>query len=387
MTVAGRTFCTRCGTSVGSGAFFCPRCGTSIPVVTDEAAATVATPASGPPAGQRIGQLDALRRATLGEYDVLGELGHGGMATVYLAHDLALDRSVAIKVLAPALLAMGEGMVERFKREARTAAALSHPHIIPIYAVKESDEVLYFVMKYVQGRPLDAVIRDVGPLPIPMVQAIVAQVGDALGYAHRHGVIHRDVKSANIMLDEEGWAVVTDFGIAKVLQAEGLTMTGVTVGTPTYMSPEQIGTHEVTGASDQYSLGVVAYEMLTGKLPFHGESIMSVMYAHFNDPARPVTELRPDCPPNLAAAVMRMLEKDPLRRWPSMDDLVAVCGRPSLRQDDPVRSEMVTLARAGAGARVLAQIKTPTSPIALARSQTHPSAAAAPRARLGPWLL
>src|SRR3989454_870873 len=219
-----------------------------------------------------------------------------------------------------------------------------------------------------------------------MVQAIVAQVGDALGYAHRHGVIHRDVKSANIMLDEEGWAVVTDFGIAKVLQAEGLTMTGVTVGTPTYMSPEQIGTHEVTGASDQYSLGVVAYEMLTGKLPFHGESIMSVMYAHFNEPARPVTELRPDCPPNLAAAVMRMLEKDPARRWPSMDDLVAVCGRPSLRQDDPIRSEMVTLARAGAGARVLAQIKTPTSPIALARSQPHAAAAAVPRARRGPRL-
>src|SRR3989442_1676577 len=241
-------------------------------------------------------------------------------------------------------------------------------------------------MKYVQGRPLDSVIRDVGPLPIPMVQAIVAQVGDALGYAHRHGVIHRDVKSANIMLDEEGWAVVTDFGIAKVLQAEGLTMTGVTVGTPTYMSPEQIGTHEVTGASDQYSLGVVAYEMLTGKLPFHGESIMSVMYAHFNEPARPVTELRPDCPPNLAAAVMRMLEKDAARRWPSMDDVVAVCGRPSLRQDDPIRSEMVTLARAGAGARVLAQIKTPTSPIALARSQPHAAAAAVPRARRGPRL-
>src|SRR5438874_199284 len=375
MTVAGRTFCTRCGTSVGSGAFFCPRCGTSIPVVTDEAAATVATPASGPPAGQRIGQLDALRRATLGEYDVLGELGHGGMATVYLAHDLALDRSVAIKVLAPALLAMGEGMVERFKREARTAAALSHPHIIPIYAVKESQDVLYFVMKYVRGRALDAVIRDVGPLPLPMVQAILAQVSDALGYAHRHGVIHRDVKSANIMLDEDGWAVVTDFGIAKVVQAEGLTLTGVTVGTPTYMSPEQCDMREVTGASDQYSLGVVAYEMLTGQLPFKGDSTMSVMYAHFNQPPRPVTELRPDCPPNLGAGVMRMLEKEPSRRWPSMDDVVAVCGRPSLRHDDPVRREMITLAKAGASAHLMAQLNTPTSPIVLSRVHSRRTAA------------
>src|SRR6059058_1014767 len=366
MSVPGGS-CPQCGATIGPGVLFCPRCGTGIPAA--EGARTTVAAQSGEP--RQVGhnaQLDSLRQAALGEYEVLAELGHGGMATVYLGHDLALDRKVAIKVLAPALLLMGEGMVERFKREARTAAALSHPHIIPIYAVKVSDRLLYFVMKHVQGRALDAIIHEVGPLPIPMVQAIVAQVGDALGYAHRHGVIHRDVKSANIMLDEEGWAVVTDFGIAKVLQAEGLTMTGVTVGTPTYMSPEQIGTHEVTGASAQYSLGVVAYEMLTAKLPFHGESIMSVMYAHFNEPARPVTELRPDCPPNLAAAVMRMLQKDPAGRWPTMDDVVAVCGRPSLRHDDPIRQEMSTLAR---GTAQPAGPKTPTSPIVMSRVRTR----------------
>src|SRR6266568_5048176 len=283
--------CPQCGAAIGPGVFFCPRCGTGIPV-PEGARTTLAAPPGPRPDGGRNAQLDALREAALGEYEVLAELGHGGMATVYLAHDLALDRKVAIKVLAPALLLMGEGMVERFKREARTAAALSHPHIIPIYAVKESEHVLYFVMKYVQGRALDTVIRDVGTLPIPMVQTILAQVGDALGYAHRHGVIHRDIKSANIMLDEDGWAVVTDFGIAKVVQAEGLTMTGVTVGTPTYMSPEQCATRDVTGASDQYSLGVVAYEMLTGRLPFLGESTMAVMYAHFNERPRPVAELK-----------------------------------------------------------------------------------------------
>src|SRR5436190_1990055 len=343
------TFCARCGTSLAPGAYFCLRCGTSVPVAPSGASATGAPPVRRPLPAQHNAQLDALRKATLGEYEVLAELGRGGMATVYLAHDLALDRKVAIKVLAPALLLMGEGMVERFKREARTAAALSHPHIIPIYAVKESEHVLYFVMKYVQGRALDTVIRDVGTLAIPMVQTILAQVGDALGYAHRHGVIHRDIKSANIMLDEDGRAVVTDFGIAKVVQAEGLTMTGVTVGTPTYMSPEQCATRDVTGASDQYSLGVVAYEMLTGRLPFQANSTMSVMYAHFNERPRPVAELRPDCPPNLAAGVMRMLEKDPAQRWPSMDDIVAVCGRPSLRHDDPVRGEMITLAKAAPG--------------------------------------
>src|SRR5437879_1523675 len=374
------TYCARCGTSLAPGAYFCLRCGTSVPVALSGASATGAPPVRRPLPAQHNAQLDALRKATLGEYEVLAELGRGGMATVYLAHDLALDRKVAIKVLAPALLLMGEGMVERFKREARTAAALSHPHIIPIYAVKESEHVLYFVMKYVQGRALDTVIRDVGTLPIPMVQTILAQVGDALGYAHRHGVIHRDIKSANIMLDEDGWAVVTDFGIAKVVQAEGLTMTGVTVGTPTYMSPEQCETREVTGASDQYSLGVVAYEMLTGRLPFLGDSTMAVMYAHFNERPRPVTELRPDCPPNLGAGVMRMLEKDPLRRWHAMDDVVAVCGRPSLRHDDPVRGEMITLAKAGAGSALMAQLKTPTSPLVLSKAQTHPAVTPVPRA-------
>src|SRR2546423_1396397 len=377
------TYCARCGTSLAPGAYFCLRCGTSVPVAATGGGATVAPPLRRAPPAQQNAQVEALRQATLGEYEILAELGRGGMATVHLAHDLALDRKVAIKVLAPALLLMGEGMVERFKREARTAAALSHPHIIPIYAVKESEHVLYFVMKYVQGRALDTVIRDVGTLPIPMVQTILAQVGDALGYAHRHGVIHRDIKSANIMLDEDGRAVVTDFGIAKVVQAEGLTMTGVTVGTPTYMSPEQCATRDVTGASDQYSLGVVAYEMLTGRLPFLGESTMAVMYAHFNERPRPVAELRPDCPPNLSAGVMRMLEKDPARRWPSMDDIVAVCGRPSLRHDDPVRGEMITLAKAGAGSALMAELKTPTSPLVLSKPQTHEARVALPHARPG----
>jgi serine/threonine protein kinase len=374
MTSNPTTSCQRCGASLVSGASFCPRCGTGIPVHRPWSGPTLATPSGAvlePRPEASEAQLAALRRATLGQYEILVEVGRGGMATVYLAHDLALDRKVAIKVLAPALLAMGEGMVERFKREARTAAALSHPHIIPIYAVNDSNEVLYFVMKHVQGRSLDAIVRDVGHLPITMTQAILAQVADALGYAHRHGVIHRDIKTANIMLDEEGWAVVTDFGIAKVVQAQGLTMTGVTVGTPTYMSPEQCATtEELTGASDQYSLGIVAYEMLTGTVPFQDDSIMSIMYAHFNQPPRPVTDLRPDCPPNLAAAVMRMLEKDPASRWPSMDDVVAVSGRPSLRRDDPIRQQMSSLARA---AGHLVGPKTPSSPIALSRVRTRPT--------------
>jgi serine/threonine-protein kinase len=173
---------------------------------------------------------DALRQATLGDYEILGVLGRGGMATVYLAHDLSLNRKVAIKVLAPALFQMGEGMVERFKREARTAAALSHPHIIPIFAVKESHQLLYFVMKYVSGRPLDAVILDVGALPIKMVQTILAQVGDALAYAHRQRVIHRDIKSANIMLDERRLGRRYRLWDCEGGRSRGPHLTGVTVG-------------------------------------------------------------------------------------------------------------------------------------------------------------
>jgi len=190
--------------------------------------------------------LEALRQATLGDYDVLAELGRGGMATVYLAHDIALDRKVAIKVMSPLLLT-GEGMAERFKREARTAGQLSHPHIIPIYAVRESSGLLYFVMKFVEGRPLDSIIREIGPVPIAMVQTILQQVGSALGYAHRRGVIHRDIKPENILLHDHE-ALVADFGIALAASradpGSRMTEPGVSLGTPLYMSPEQaLGDH------------------------------------------------------------------------------------------------------------------------------------------------
>ena len=292
----------------------------------------------------------------------MGMLGRGGMATVYLAHDIALDRKVAIKVMSPHLIE-GEGMAERFKREARTAGSLSHPHIIPIYAVKEAGELLFFVMKFVEGRPLDGIIREVGALPFPMAQTIMQQVGSALGYAHRRGIIHRDIKPANIMLDVDGWAMVTDFGIAKVSDKQGLTMTGATVGTPSYMSPEQCAaTKELTQASDQYSLGVVGYEMLSGRLPFAQESVMAIMYAHFNEPPAPIESVRTDCPPAIAAAVMRMLAKAPDDRWPTVEAAVAAIGGTPLAPDDPVRTKMMTLATQGGTSQLVAKFSTPPSP-------------------------
>src|SRR5262245_36114831 len=166
-------------------------------------------------------------------------------------------------------------------------------------------------MKFVEGRPLDSVLVDRGALPIPMVVQILTEVGGALAYAHRKGVVHRDVKPANIMLDDGGWAVVTDFGIAKLEQKKGLTMTGTTVGTPTYMSPEQCAAEQVTGRSDQYCLRIVAYELLTGRVPFSADSLMGMFMAHMGDTPPPLLDGRPDCPQLLVKIVDRMLAKSP----------------------------------------------------------------------------
>ncbi|HWZ28872.1 MAG TPA: protein kinase, partial [Gemmatimonadales bacterium] len=353
--------CGKCGTPISPGQRFCAGCGADVSGAQGNVATAFVSKQDMARATMSATALhEVLRHATIGEYEVLAELGRGGMATVYLGHDIALDRKVAIKVMSPALLA-GEGMVERFKREARTAASLSHPNIIPIYAVKEGDQIVYFVMKFVEGRPLDSIIKETGKLPIQMVQQILQQVGAGLGYAHKRGIIHRDVKPANVMVDTEGWAVVTDFGIAKVTETKGLTMTGATVGTPSYMSPEQCAAKELTGASDQYSLGVLAYEMIAGKLPFNADSIMAIMYSHFNDPPPSLLEVRPDCPPEIAKAVMRMLAKEPGDRFPTVEDAISAIGVPALTPDDPVRTQLMTLAASHKNTEMLRSLVTPVS--------------------------
>ncbi|HXW97337.1 MAG TPA: serine/threonine-protein kinase [Gemmatimonadales bacterium] len=361
--------CPSCGKPLQTGARFCMECGAA--TGAGPGGATVAASAN-TQVGMMAGALGEAERqrhlqqllmdATVGEFEILGELGRGGMATVYLAHDIALDRKVAVKVIAPALLTT-PGSAERFKREARTSAALSHPHIIPIHAVRETSQLLFFVMKCVEGRSLDDIIRKRGPLPIRMVQAILIEVGQALAYAHRRGIVHRDIKPANIMLDGDGWAMVTDFGIAKVLDSDALTVSGTMIGTPFYMSPEQCAGKPVSGASDQYSLGVVAYEMLTGHPPFSGETIMEIMKGHFFEAPRPVEEERPDCPPGLAIMVNRMLAKEPADRWATMDEALAAMNAPPITADDPVRSEMSALARSSAAMKLLSRLSVPVSPV------------------------
>ncbi|MEP7324949.1 MAG: Ig-like domain-containing protein [Gemmatimonadota bacterium] len=352
------TACPACGVTVVAGARYCLNCGSDVTKLQGSLATEVVPTSPGRRLLNDASILDELRLATLGDYDILTQLGQGGMATVYLAHDIALDRKVAIKVMSP-LMVYGEGMAERFKREARTAASLGHPHIIPIFAVREKGDLLFFVMKYVDGRPLDSIVRDLGPLPVPLVATILGQVAAALAHAHRRGVVHRDIKPANIMLDHDGYAVVTDFGIAKVQSAEGLTATGASVGTPAYMSPEQCSGRPLTGSSDQYSLGIVGYELLTGQPPFRSDTMMGLMWAHVNEPASPVLQHRTDCPRSLAVAIMRMLEKDPAERWASLEDVAVALG--SAAADEGARTQMMSIARTPTVDRPAAP-PTPVSP-------------------------
>ncbi len=268
-----------------------------------------------------------LSQALGSSYTLEGEIGRGGMGVVYNARDERLKRRVAVKVLPPDL-AFREEIRTRFLREAETAARLSHPHIVPIYSVGESpDGLVYFVMAFVDGEPLSAKLKRRGRLPPDEARRIMIETADALGAAHGVGIIHRDVKPDNILLEgSRGRVVVTDFGIAKALSSTTggatLTATGVAIGTPHYMSPEQAaGDREIDGRSDLYSLGVVSYQMLVGELPFHAPTVPGILMKQITERAPLVTDRRPDCPEDLAAAVMRCLEKDPEDRWSTAEVL------------------------------------------------------------------
>ncbi len=271
------------------------------------------------PLAARLG--DALGR----DYTLEGEVGRGGMGVVYRARDERLQRRVAIKVLPPEL-AFQKDIRERFTREAQTAARLSHPHIVPIHTVGEGAGLVYFVMGFVDGESVAGRLKRRGRLPSDEVRRIMAETADALSAAHGVGVIHRDIKPDNILLEgSRGRVMVTDFGIAKALSsASGATLTGagVAIGTPSFMSPEQAaGEREIDGRSDLYSLGIVGYQMLTGELPFSAPTVAGILMKQITEVAPDVRSLRGDVPEDLALAVSRCLEKDPQNRWPTADGL------------------------------------------------------------------
>ncbi len=256
-----------------------------------------------------------------GRYRVISRLGSGGMADVYLAHDQLLGRQVAVKVLHHHF-AEDQEFVERFRREASSAAGLSHPNIVAIFDRGEWNGTYYIAMEYVAGRSLKALVRETGPVDPLMAIDTVIQILRAARFAHKRGVIHRDLKPHNVILDEDGRARVTDFGIARA-GASDMTMTGSIMGTAQYLSPEQAQGYSVSAASDMYSIGVILYELLTGVVPFEGETAVAIAFKQVSATPRPPSELNPALPRSLDAVVLRALAKDPVERYADDDELIA----------------------------------------------------------------
>src|SRR5438067_6184953 len=259
------------------------------------------------------------------EYAILGELGRGGSAVVYRARDRNLGRDVAIRVVHPRPLSPDDDAVARLAREARTVAQLQHPNIVTVFAVKRlTGGGLALAMQLVPGRTLKAVVHQGGPLAADRCRRILRDVAEALAYAHARGVVHRDVKPENIFIDEEsGRALLSDFGIARSEEHDSLTLTGTAIGTPFYMSPEQIDGAAIDGRSDLYSLGLVAWEMLTARRPWDGESLYNVIYKQKREELPPIEGLQPGVPLRLQYIIERMLQKNPAARWAGADGLLA----------------------------------------------------------------
>ena len=288
----------------------------------------------------------ATPRTYSGRYELTHLIARGGMAQVYRAMDRQLERPVALKVLFPEL-SVDRTFVERFRREAQAAANLSHPNIVPVFDWGEDDGSYFIVMEYVEGRPLSAVLRDPQPMPPRQIATIGAGVAAALAFAHRHGVVHRDVKPGNVLITPDGDVKVTDFGIARAMNTEeSLTQTGAVMGTAAYFSPEQAEGKGVDARSDIYSLGVVLYEMAVGRPPFTGDSPVAVASKHVRDQPVLPREANPSVPPALEAVVMKAMAKNPDDRYASAEELRAdllrfADGRP-VEAGDPGLTSVMT---------------------------------------------
>ncbi|HEX2778877.1 MAG TPA: serine/threonine-protein kinase [Gemmatimonadaceae bacterium] len=305
--------CHRCASVAPEAAKFCLECGAAL---ADPLAQTSIMEED-----ESLVLLRSLQRSLAGEFDVESEVGRGAMAIVYRATEVELGRRVALKVLPPSA-PVGKAVAERFKREARLAASLDHPNIIPVYRVGQVGATHFIAMRFVDGRGLDEIIGAQGPLPVSVVIHVLRAATSALAYAHGNGIIHRDVKSGNIMVDREGRVMVADFGIARAAEDASLTATGSVVGTPYYMSPEQCAARRLGPQSDQYSLGVVAFQMLTGSVPFNAETLPGIMHHHFYTAVPDLRVARPDVPPELYEVVKRTLAKKPELRYATTDAML-----------------------------------------------------------------
>jgi beta-lactam-binding protein with PASTA domain len=326
-----------------------------------------------------------------GRYELTNQVARGGTAQVYLARDLLLDRPVALKVLFPELSA-DPTFVERFRREAQAAANLSHPNIVPVFDWGQSESTYFIVMEYVDGEALSAIIRTQSPLDQSQAASITSDIAKALSYAHRHGVVHRDVKPGNVLITSDGQVKVTDFGIARAMGSdEQVTQTGLVMGTATYFSPEQAQGLEVDQRSDIYSLGVVLYEMLTGKPPFSGENPVSIAYQHVRETPAAPRSVNPAISASLEAIVSQAMAKLPAERYQSADEFRAdldrfvrgqtVLARPPSEVTSSQQATMVQQTVAGPPTVAMGQVSHPPPP------GPPPAAAPARRKKTTPFWL
>jgi serine/threonine-protein kinase len=309
--------CYKCRTPIPDNSRFCSACGADVSGDShDHVGDTI-------PVDQDSELFNKLQTELGDEYILERELGRGGMAVVYLGHDTRLGRKIAVKLLPPELTFTSKSMTERFKREAQTAAKLDHPNIIPVHRVSPGGKLIWYVMKYLDGEALNDILEREGQLSVERTVDIVSQVASALDYAHQNQVVHRDVKPANILVDRKGWCTVTDFGIAKALDADTLTASGSIIGTPYYMSPEQCKGKKVGPAADQYSLAVMTYQMLGGHLPFTGDSAVEIVHKHVADPVPPLGVLRANLSAKVIAVVERGLAKNAEERFATVAEFAA----------------------------------------------------------------
>jgi serine/threonine protein kinase len=267
--------------------------------------------------------MEDLTGKQFGAYEIVAPLGEGGMAAVYKAYQPAMERFVAVKVLSRTLVAESNEFTNRFQREAIMLAQLQHPHILPVFDYGQKDGYSYIVMPFLQNGTL-AELLQARRRTLPEIHQIMTQIGGALGYAHARGMIHRDVKPSNVLIDEQGNCLLTDFGLARMMQASSdrLTSAGTIMGTPAYMSPEQGKGDSVDGRSDLYSLGIIFYEMLTGRVPYQDNFPMMVVIKHIRDPLPSVRELAPELNDAIERVVIKSLAKETAERYQTAEDFV-----------------------------------------------------------------
>jgi serine/threonine protein kinase len=265
--------------------------------------------------------MEDLIGAKLGEYEIIEHVGHGVAADVYKAYQPKLNRYVAVKVLSPTFV-NEQSFLARFVREAQAVAQIDHPNILPVYDFDRQDDLVYIVMQYVDSGSLDDLLGQ--PLPLDFTLRILEQVGSALAHAHQRGIIHRDIKPGNILLGPGNWVLLTDFGLVKILETPAdLTPSGMSLGTPAYMAPEQVAGERVDQRADIYSLGATLYQMVTGRVPFEGGTGMAVAFKHLSEVLIPPRKLNPSLPPPVDKVIVKALAKEPGLRYQTVEELVA----------------------------------------------------------------